>query len=287
MRANNRIKVSLHNHTEYSSYSCVYSKTSPILREAFKQLCESHPGILAITDNNNDVFYRNLQKIIPEGYTIEEYSPRSAIIREDKTGKILYLLHAIEFHEPKGHLLGIGITMSLRPYSDPRDNAKQVRDIGGIVLAAHPLAVPFGGCGKQTLDYLVNNDLIDGIEGFNALCRLRIPFLFDAQKYNDMAKQYAQERGVAAVSCSDSRHPKHIVDGIFLPEVSEIDFSTSEKLIESIRKAIRKTKYPDNYHDRNREKYNKLVNFARTVIFLDKLGRRLPWRKKVKGEILK
>ena len=285
-----RIKISLHNHSEFSDYSTNYSKIPVLLREAFKQLTNAEkPGVLAITDTSNDFLYRNFQKILselPSRYALDYYSDRLAIIRDRKTGNHLYLLHAIEFHEPEGHILGIGINRQPKIYNSPIDNAKQVKEMDGIAIAAHPFAVAFGGCGKQKLDELIEKELIDAVEVHNSQCIRLVPYLIDAREYNKLAKQYALETGIPAIATSDSRHPKDIATSLFCPEQAEINFSSEEKFIASLKKAISESRFPKKYYEMNKEGYCSWLLFLRTLVSLNQFGRRFPWRKKSKGELI-
>ncbi len=287
-----RIKISLHNHSEFSDYSTNYSKIPVLLRDAFKQLTNAEkPGILAITDTSNDFLYRNLPKILSEQelaekYSLDHYSDRLAIIKHKKTGNHLYLLHAIEFHELEGHILGICINQQPKIYNTPADNAKQIKEMDGIPIAAHPFAVAFGGCGKQKLDELLEKELIDAIEVHNSQCIRLVPCLIDARKYNQLAKQYAAETGIPAIATPDSRHPKDIATSLFCPRPEEIDFSSEEKFIASLKKAISKSRFPKKYYEMNKESYCKWTFFVRTLIVLNQFGRRFPWRGKSKGELI-
>jgi len=273
------IRCSLHNHTEFSDYAAIYAKLPVVLREAFRQGI----GVLAITDMNNDFLYRNLPKEMKEikDFTLEHYSPRLAIIREECSGKILYLLHGIECHIPRGHILGIGIDEIEKVYSSPIDNAKQIKEKGGIIIAAHPFATPFGGCGKETLDELVKQELITAIEGHNGQCRF-IPGI-DARKWNEQAKKYAIENILPAIATPDSRHPKDVGTCYFIMPAEALDCSSEEQVIRSLKGAISESTFPK-YYRMNVEGYCPLHLFIRTFISLSRLGRRWPWRRKAKGE---
>ncbi len=126
----------------------------------------------------------------------------------------LLVLPAVEVSTNRGHLIVLGIRENIPPGLDPQETIRIAKQIGGVVIAAHPFKIRSIG-NVDGLD-------VDAIETFNSRC------IFGENK---KAQKMAIELGKPQVGGSDSHMLATIGSGY-----TEIDSEPDEiSVLDAIR----------------------------------------------------
>ena len=126
----------------------------------------------------------------------------------------LMVLPAVEVSTNRGHLIVLGVRQDIPSGLDPKDTIRIAKQIGGVVIAAHPFKIRSIG-NVDGLD-------VDAIETFNSRC------IFGENK---KAKQMAIELEIPQVGGSDSHMLATIGSGY-----TEIDAQPDEiSVLDAIR----------------------------------------------------
>lgn len=237
--------VSLHNHT-----TNLKLKDDYCLERLVESAINADLEIIALTDMNTDenwYYLRENSNRILKDYITEDIGNVLKIVRKQKPEDFVYIIKGQEFHKSKkgqGHVLLIGYDDSLKiPENSKIEEVIKIgKEKNALLILPHPFVTihGFGGVGKEKLDQLYNE--VDAIESFNAVAIYLFPFM-NLSKYNKMAKDYAREKNIPGISCSDSKLENQIGCAYMLIEKENLDFSNGKTLIESIRTAIKNKNY--------------------------------------------
>ena len=104
------------------------------------------------------------------------------------------IIPGVEVSTAEGHLLCLGVTLPYLKGRPADEVARLVHDAGGVVIPAHPYDRFRAGIRESVLETLA----IDALEVFNAATTLK--------RYNEMAFQYATEKGHPKTAGSDAHH---------------------------------------------------------------------------------
>jgi len=126
----------------------------------------------------------------------------------------LLIIPGVEVTTKRGHVLALGITTSVFPNSSPSETTQQIRERGGIAIAAHPIAL-LKGMEPRTL----LTSRFDAIEVINSVA---FPFHFSVY----MGRKLATQLGLPQVAGSDSHYAPEIGAAYTLieadPQVDEV-----------------------------------------------------------------
>jgi len=156
------------------------------------------------------------------------------------SGKNIYVVKGQEVFTQGGHILILGLNYgkNLKDYKTLEDSLKEARDYNGIIIADHPWFID-GIFKKGNFKSKVISQL-DGVEVHNGEAWIPIPGNSNkkAQEYyNDLIKEHLN---IGAISASDGHSVREI--GSSYSVLEQPDFSSPEKLIETLRKSIREHK---------------------------------------------
>ena len=104
------------------------------------------------------------------------------------------VIPGVEVSTAEGHLLCLGVMLPYLKHTPAIEVCKLVHDAGGVAIPAHPYDRFRAGIRESVLETLE----IDGLEVFNAATTLR--------RFNEMAFQYAREKGHPKTAGSDAHH---------------------------------------------------------------------------------
>jgi hypothetical protein len=169
----------------------------------------------------------------------------------------IYVIKGQEVFTEEGHILVLGLNYrtKLKNYRALGDSLKEAQDNNGIIIADHPWFLDGifskGNVGSKFLAQL------DGIEVHNSEAWIPIPGYVRANKkaqefYNKIRDDY----DIGAISTSDGHSIKEIGTSYTILEAP--DFSSPEKLVETLRKSIREHK--DFSNDRQTNSYLGALN---------------------------
>ena len=149
------------------------------------------------------------------------------------------IIPGVEVTTAEGHLLCIGAVLPDLKGRPALEVCHLVHEAGGLAIPPHPYDLFRAGIRQNVLNTLP----IDAIEVFNAATTLK--------RYNRLAYDYAQARGLAMTAASDAHH--HAAIGIAFTILDTEDFSVAGVIAQiskkndlsqnylSIRDSIRKT----------------------------------------------
>lgn len=181
----------LHVHSCYS-YDC---KSSP--KDIFKIAKKKQLSGLAITDHNVVKFHQN-----------------------EHDSKGLLVVPGIEISTSKGHVIGLGISTTIKRKLSVKETVEKIIELGGFPIIPHPFDFTRKGIGKE-----LHEIRGIGIETINGSCPLGW--------FNKKAKRWAEKNHLPETGGSDSHRLKDIgiAYTVFENEIESID-----ELIETIRK---------------------------------------------------
>lgn len=104
------------------------------------------------------------------------------------------IIPGVEVSTEEGHLLCLGVMLPYLKHTPAIEVCKLVHDAGGVAIPAHPYDRFRAGIRESVLETLE----IDGLEVFNAATTLK--------RFNEMAFQYATEKGHPKTAGSDAHH---------------------------------------------------------------------------------
>ncbi len=104
------------------------------------------------------------------------------------------IIPGVEVSTAEGHLLCLGVMLPYLKHTPAIEVCKLVHDAGGVAIPAHPYDRFRAGIRESVLETLE----IDGLEVFNAATTLK--------RFNEMAFQYATEKGHPKTAGSDAHH---------------------------------------------------------------------------------
>ena len=104
------------------------------------------------------------------------------------------VIPGVEVSTDEGHLLCLGVTLPRLKGRPAGEVCQLVHERGGLAIPAHPYDRFRAGIREAVLDTLE----MDALEVFNAATTLR--------RYNELAFQYATEKGHAKTAGSDAHH---------------------------------------------------------------------------------
>lgn len=169
------LKIDLHCHSFYSADGV----SSP--EELIKAARAKGLDGFAMTDHNTcDAVRYMLDKGLmrPDGLPVDGF----------------LVIPGIEVTTADGHLLCIGAMLPDLKGRSAREVCDRIHEAGGVAIPPHPYDLFRAGIREQVLNTLP----IDALEVFNAATTLK--------RYNRMAFEYAQRRGLPMTAASDAHH---------------------------------------------------------------------------------
>ncbi|MBU4116295.1 MAG: hypothetical protein KKG94_00965 [Nanoarchaeota archaeon] len=185
----------------------------------------------------------------------------------------LYVIKGQEVFTKGGHILVLGLDkgVKLKDRRTLEDSFKEARDNRGIIILDHPLFMD-GVITKnpEKIKNYLGAELIDGIEVYNGQSWLPIPGYFNsnskAQKfYNQIKEKY----NLGGIYSSDGHSIYEIGSSYTLLE--QPDFSTPDKLRESLRKSIKN--HRDFFQDKKSMSIFSTLNHAIKILILRLLSK--------------
>lgn len=188
-----RIRVDLHSHTMWSGDST----TTP--DELIEAVAATGLDVLCITDHN----------AIKGAVALADALPCRVVVGE-------------ELRTHAGEIIGLFLTEHVPFGIAPREAAKRIRDQGGIVYIPHPFDPMRRNLSEAALNDLVDAELVDAIEVFNAKTSL--------QSLNTRAREFAVLHGLAPGAGSDA----HVPDALGAAYVEMDDFDSPESFLANL-----------------------------------------------------
>ena len=191
------VRVDFHSHTMFSGDST----TTP--DELTSVLEETDIDVLCITDHNT----------IRGAVELQHELPCRVIVGEElKT-------HA-------GEIIGLFLDERIPQGTPPHEACKRIRDQGGIVYVPHPFDPMRNNLAADVLDDLVDAELIDGIEAYNAKTSLA--------HLNRQAATYADERGLLVGAGSDA----HVAEALGAAYLEMPDFDDRDSFLSAMSDGV-------------------------------------------------
>lgn len=174
----------------------------------------------------------------------------------------IYVVKGQEVFTQGGHILALGLNygVRLKDYRTLKDSLKEARDQDAVIILDHPCFLD-GVIAKNPYDYrkYFQEDWIDGIEVHNGEAWLPIMGYYPAnKKAQRIHRELCNEFDIGAISTSDGHSIREIATSS--SEIEQPDFSSPERLRESLRKSIREHK--DFSQDRQANAYSGTLNHA-------------------------
>lgn len=233
-----KIKADLHNHfsTLENIGENIFDRTIDI---AQKNL--SAGGILGVI-NAQDKGIGRYETFLRQGWRKSEDLGNAFYVPD----KNIYVIKGQEVFTQGGHILVLGLNhgVRLQDYRTLKDSFKESKDNDGITVLDHPCFLD-GVIAKNPEKYLeyFERGWIDAIEVHNGEAWLPVRgciFKNANKKAQQIYNQIRDEYDIGAISTSDGHSVNEI--GMSYTFLEKPDFSSPEKLIESLRKSIREHK---------------------------------------------
>lgn len=188
------VRVDCHSHTMWSG-DCT---TTP--EELLGAVTDSAIDVLCITDHN----------AIAGAVQLADELPCRVIVGE-------------ELRVGSGEIIGLFLTERLPQGIGLIEAANRIRDQGGVVYIPHPFD-PMRNCLKASdIDLLVDEGLVDGIEGRNSKTSL--------ESLNAKAVRYGQDRDLFVGAGSDA----HVPNAVGAAYLEMPDFETADQFLDRAR----------------------------------------------------
>ena len=182
----------------------------------------------AITDHNTCDAYHYMAD---QGFARRDGQPVDGFL----------IIPGVEVSTDEGHLLCIGATLPNMKGHPVADVVKAIHAAGGLAIPAHPYDKFRAGIREAALAGLE----IDGLEVFNAA--ISFP------KYNDLARYYAEKRGLPMISASDAHHEASIGTSHVIVDTPEL---TVKGVLEALRKGVGRHEQLLGFRDKWRKTLN-------------------------------
>jgi predicted metal-dependent phosphoesterase TrpH len=163
------------------------------------------------------------------------------------------VIPGVEVSTYEGHLLCIGAVLPQLKGETAADVVPAIQRAGGVAIPAHPYDVFRAGIREEVMDSLK----VDGIEVFNAAISVR--------KYNERARDYAQQRGLAMIAGSDAHHESAIGTARMIFDTS--DFSVAG-IVAAIKAGGRRVEHHLSFRDKLRKTLNNWFRLRRKKTFV-------------------
>jgi predicted metal-dependent phosphoesterase TrpH len=140
------------------------------------------------------------------------YMLDKGLLREDGQPVDGFLvIPGVEVTTAEGHLLCLGVVLPYMKGAPAKEVCDLAHELGGLAIPPHPYDLFRAGIRESVLDELT----IDALEVFNAATTLK--------RYNRLAFEYAQRRGLPMTAASDAHHESAI--GTAYTILNATDFS--------------------------------------------------------------
>ncbi|RLI24408.1 MAG: hypothetical protein DRO52_05595 [Candidatus Hecatellales archaeon] len=192
-----KLKIDLHVHTNYSGDSRL------TLEALASSALEKELDGVAITDHDTCEALKRVEKLERQG---------------------LIVVPGIEISSAQGHILGLGISEAVPPGLPAAETVKEVKRLGGIAVAAHPLC-PFK---KSVGEEVLRRVRFDAVEVLNAST---LPIIYGSEA--GRLERLCRELGLPMVGGSDSHTPETVGRAYTLVEAEE---RTVEAVMEALRR---------------------------------------------------
>ena len=127
------------------------------------------------------------------------YMLDKGLLREDGQPVDDFLvIPGVEVTTAEGHLLCLGVVLPYMKGAPAKEVCELTHELGGLAIPPHPYDLFRAGIRQSVLDELP----IDALEVFNAATTLK--------RYNRLAFEYAQRRGLPMTAASDAHHESAI-----------------------------------------------------------------------------
>jgi predicted metal-dependent phosphoesterase TrpH len=172
-------KIDLHCHSWFSGDGV--SSPEELIESAKKQGLHG----FAMTDHNTSDACRYM---LDKGLLREDGQPVDGFL----------IIPGVEVTTAEGHLLCLGVILPYMKGAPAKEVCELTHELGGLAIPPHPYDLFRAGIRQSVLDELD----IDALEVFNAATTLK--------RYNRLAFEYAQRRGLPMTAASDAHHESAI-----------------------------------------------------------------------------
>jgi hypothetical protein len=248
-----KIKADLHNH--FSTFENIGNVFNQAIDIAQKNL--GADGIFGVINAQDKRIGRYETFLRQGGSKVEDLENAFYV-----PSKNIYVIKGQEVFTQGGHILVLGLNQGIRlqDYRTLEDSLKEAEDNHGVIIADHGFFLD-GIFTKQRPDKHLK--YLDGIEIHSGEAWLPHPRYYPANKkaqefYNKIKYFY----DIGAISTSDGHSVNEI--GMSYTFLEKPDFSSPERLIESLRKSIREHK--DFSQDKQTNAYLGTLNHAGKIV---------------------
>tara|TARA_Y100000034_G_scaffold2819_1_gene3444 strand:- start:207 stop:1022 length:816 start_codon:yes stop_codon:yes gene_type:complete len=257
-----RVRADLHNHfSTYENYGNVFNEAMFV---AQKNL--GIDGIFGVINAQDNGIGRYETFLKQGGKKVEDLGNVFFV-----PSKGIYVVKGQEvFTDREGHLLVLGLNhgVKLKDFRSLEDSVKEAKDNNGIIIADHPFFLDGILTKIKRRKHSIDFNCFDGIEIHNGEAWIPIPGYNDANKeaqgYFNLIKNHSYFDHLGAISSSDGHSVKEI--GMSYTVLEKPDFSSPEKLVDSLRKSIREHK--DWKEDRQKNSYRGALSHGFGVLKL-------------------
>ncbi len=165
---------------------------------------------------------------------------------EAKKQGILFI-PGLEVSTKEGHIIGLGLSDSIKPGLTVEETVDKIREQGGISIAAHPFDIRGLGIGNML-------DKTDAVEVFNTMSMDRIS--------NILAERKAKKLGMPVTASSDAHTAEMIGASLTIMDAYDIDSVIREimnKRVELVKRYLPMKIFVDWTRERMARSYDDIV----------------------------
>lgn len=253
-----KIKADLHNHfSTLENFGNIFDKAMTV---AQKNL--GPEGMFAVVNAQDKTEIGRYETFLQQAGSKEVKDFGNAFYFSDKN---IYVIKGQEVFTEGGHILVLGLNhgVKLKDYRPLRDSFKEAEDNNGVIIADHPFFLDGIFWKGNTEEKIISK--LDAIEVHNGEAWLPFPGASGANKkaqefYNSLQGNW----DIGTISTSDGHSVREI--GSSYSVLVEPDFSSPERLTETLRQSIRGHKSWRN--DKQTNSYLPTLNHAAKVVCL-------------------
>lgn len=257
-----KIKADLHTHfSTFENIGKIFNKAIDVAQQRL-----GISGVFAAVNGQEKGIGRYETLLGQKGYERQDLGNAFYV-----PGKGIYVVKGQEVFTEGGHILVLGLPrgIKLRDYRSLEDSLKEAKDNNGIIIADHPFFLDGIFTKNKPSDYIHH---LDGIEVHNGEAWIPIPnFKHANEKAQELYNNVKHFYSIGALSVSDGHSVQEL--GLSYSLLEPLDFSSPEKLVSSLRRAIRMHK--DFSQDKQKNSYTRALDHATKIAiarFASKLG---------------
>jgi len=226
-----KIKTDLHNHfSTLENFGDIFNQ---VINTAQRNL--GRGGIFGVINAQDEGIGRYETLLRQGGRKVKDLDNAFYVPNKD-----IYAIKGQEVFTQDGHILVLGLNhkVKLKDYRSLEDSLKEAKDHNAIIIADHCFFIDGIFYKKISSKYLKD---LDGIEIHNGKAWLPTLRCINSNKKAQLLyKIMGDDFNIGAISTSDGHSIKEI--GMSYTILEQPDFSSPERLIESLRKSIREHK---------------------------------------------